>query len=170
MRLSPLVAFILAPLLLVACTSYGHYPPVTLTVPSDSRIFHGEWTGRASGENVQLPITLRATATYRSSTTYDIAGTMEFRGVTYVLRGEGRGRDGATFRPQFSPGPPTGSAIQWSADVLQDTVVVAKFSSERMGVRGPEDPELTSTFALLDFGGGQYWGVSLQRVPNASQP
>lgn len=173
MRAALMFALAFAPVLLVACGSSTHFPPVTLTVPDDSRLFHGEWTGEAStyGETVEqrAPISMRATATYASPSTYDITGTLAFRGVAYTLRGQGSGRDGATFQPRWSPPPPSGSYIRWSVDVLRGAVVVAKLSSEGEWVR-QTDPERTGLLANLDFLEGSDWRVEVQRVPNSARP
>lgn len=169
MRAVRLFAFFLLPLSLAACTPPEHLPPVTLSVPSDSRVFHGEWIGEAASRELRAPIVVRATASYRSPTAYDITGTMSFRGVTYTLRGEGNGRDGATFRPQFSPAPPTGSFISWSANVLRDGVaVVGKLSGDGMGVRA-EDPRVTRINAILNLD-GTVWGLTVSRATTAPQP
>lgn len=102
--------------LLAACQNTA---PITLSVPSDPHILHGEWTGQVKPKHQpngpSETIKLSAQATYVDAQRYNITGRLFFRGMTYNVVGKGEGYWGATFRPQADERPP---ALFWGLTLI----------------------------------------------------
>ncbi|MBB5234526.1 hypothetical protein [Deinococcus budaensis] len=119
--------------LLTACANTD---PIEVPVPSGQHVLHGTWAGTAESNDPAasprtFPVTLTSKATYVSATEYRIEGTLSFRNVTYTLTGMAQGKDGATFRPQYTPA--TEPSLVWKANL--------SLNSEEVGtIQGYADP------------------------------
>ncbi|GHF31115.1 hypothetical protein HNQ07_000629 [Deinococcus metalli] len=62
---------------------------VTLVVPSDPRVFNGDWSGvvkvPSTGIDETYPIAFHVVATPGNKTTYTMNGTMDLNGMTYTI-------------------------------------------------------------------------------------
>lgn len=164
MRLIPLLALAALSTGITAC---GTKTIVTVPVATDSRIFQGSWVGTPKRVNAGAAVgevRINAAATYVSSTSYTITGTLALDGKTYTLQGKAQASGGAQLTPQWSPSLPI---INWAADVLQGTQKVGVLSSGM--TISKDDPKLTVLPTMLTLGNDSY-DLELNRTAPSTTP